>query len=80
VSEAVTAPLLRLERMLHGLSPFVVMPLFVLSNAGGRLEGVGSGGSVAFGVAAGLVVGKPLGITAAAFVAVRTSVAALPHA
>ena len=33
-SEAVTAPLLRLEHALHGFSAFVVMPLFAFSNAG----------------------------------------------
>lgn len=76
-SEAVVAPLLRLEHALHGFSAFVVMPLFALSNAGVRLES-GSLGLVALAVAVGLAVGKPLGITTAALVAVRMKVAALP--
>lgn len=77
-SEAVTAPLLRLEHALHGLSAFVVMPLFAFSNAGVHLPSSGSGGGVALGVAVGLAVGKPLGIMAAAFAAVNLRLAALP--
>jgi NhaA family Na+:H+ antiporter len=76
-SEAVTAPLLRLEHSLHGLSAFVVMPLFAFSNAGVELSG-STGGGVAVAVILGLVVGKPVGITAAAFVAARLRLGALP--
>lgn len=77
-SRRVTAPLMRLEHALHGLSAFVVMPLFALANAGValRLGGVETGTIMA--VAAGLVLGKPLGITGAAWLACRTGVAALP--
>jgi NhaA family Na+:H+ antiporter len=77
-SEAVTAPLLRLERALHGLSAFLVMPLFALSNAGVALARPQSGGDIALGVVLGLVVGKPLGITMAALAAVRLQLARLP--
>jgi Na+:H+ antiporter, NhaA family len=76
-SEGVTAPLLRLEHALHRLSAFVVMPLFALSNAGIWLSGA-AGGRVALAVMLGLVVGKPLGITVAALVAVRLRLASLP--
>lgn len=76
-SEEVTAPLLRLEHALHGLSAFVVMPLFAFSNAGVSLTG-SSGGSVTLAVILGLVIGKPLGITAAALAAVRLRLASLP--
>ena len=76
-SEGVTAPLLRLEHALHGLSAFVVMPLFALSNAGVWLSGA-AGGRVAFAVMLGLAVGKPLGITLAALAAVRLRFASLP--
>ena len=76
-SELVTAPLLRLEHGLHVLSAFVVMPLFALSNAGVTLTG-SLGGRVTVAVILGLAVGKPLGITAAAFAAVRLRLAALP--
>jgi Na+:H+ antiporter, NhaA family len=76
-SENVTAPLLRLEHALHALSAFVVMPLFALSNAGVDLTGA-SGGRVTLGVILGLVIGKPLGITGAAWLAVKWRIAALP--
>jgi NhaA family Na+:H+ antiporter len=76
-SEAVTAPLLRLEHALQRFSAFVVMPLFAFSNAGVSL-GDSSSGRVALAVVAGLVVGKPLGITIAAVAAVRLRLAALP--
>ncbi|MDP9200057.1 MAG: Na+/H+ antiporter NhaA, partial [Pseudomonadota bacterium] len=76
-SEGVTAPLLRLEHTLHGLSAFVVMPLFAFSNAGVSLSGA-AGGRVGLAVMLGLVVGKPLGITVAALAAVRLRVASLP--
>jgi NhaA family Na+:H+ antiporter len=76
-SEEVTAPLLRLEHALHGFSAFVVMPLFAFSNAGVELRGV-SGGGVTLAVILGLAVGKPLGITAAAWAAVRLRLASLP--
>ncbi len=77
-SEAVTAPLLRLEHALHGFSAFVVMPLFAFSNAGVSLSG-SIGGGVVLPVILGLAIGKPLGITAAAAAAVRWRLAALPE-
>lgn len=76
-SEAVTAPLLRLEHTLHGFSAFVVMPLFAFSNAGVDLGG-SAGGGVALAVILGLVVGKPVGITAAAIIAARLGLGRLP--
>jgi len=71
------APLLRLEHALHGVSAFVVMPLFALSNAGVVLGG-SSSARVTLAVVLGLVVGKPLGITVAAVMAVRWRLATLP--
>lgn len=78
VSEAATAPILRLEHALHKFSAFVVMPLFAFANAGVTIGGPILHVSVAFGVLAGLVIGKPLGITAAAFLAVKLGIAKLP--
>jgi NhaA family Na+:H+ antiporter len=75
--ELVTSPLLRLEHALHGLSAYAVMPLFALSNAGVGVNG-SSGGRVAAAVILGLAIGKPLGITAAAFAAVKLRLAELP--
>ncbi|MEO8520442.1 MAG: Na+/H+ antiporter NhaA [Acidobacteriota bacterium] len=76
-SEAVTAPLLRLEHALHGFSAYVVMPLFAFSNAGVHLGGAALNG-VTLAVFLGLTIGKPLGITVAAFAAVRLRLASLP--
>lgn len=76
-SEAVTAPLLRLEHALHGFSAFVVMPLFAFSNAGVGLNG-SFGDGVTLAAILGLAIGKPLGITGAALAAVRLGVASLP--
>lgn len=77
-SEGVTAPILRLEHALHNFSAFVVMPLFAFANAGVRISGPVEYASIGFGVLAGLIIGKPLGITAAAFVAVKSGIAKLP--
>jgi NhaA family Na+:H+ antiporter len=79
-SEGVQAPLLRLE---HGLHPVVasgIMPLFALANAGVDLSGLdlGAGRMVTLGVAAGLLVGKPLGILGACWLAIRQGWASLP--
>jgi NhaA family Na+:H+ antiporter len=57
------------ERLIHALHPWVafgVMPLFAFANAGVPLGGAsfaGDGLWLFFGIALGLVVGKPLGIT-----------------
>jgi NhaA family Na+:H+ antiporter len=77
-SEGVTAPLLRLEHALHGFSAFVVMPLFALANAGVGLS-ESSGGRVTLALILGLAIGKPLGITVAAWAAVRLRLAVLPE-
>ncbi len=77
-SEGVTAPILRLEHALHNFSAFVVMPLFAFANAGVRLTGPVQHAAIGVGVLAGLIIGKPLGITAAAFVAVKSGIAKLP--
>ena len=74
----VLAPLLRLEHALHGLSAFLVMPLFAFSNAGVTLSGLNVD-RVTLAVFLGLTLGKPLGITAASFAAVRSRVAGLPQ-
>lgn len=77
-SETATAPILRLEHGLHRLSAFAVMPLFAFANAGVQIGGPVPHAGVVFGVAAGLVIGKPVGILTACFVAVRSGLARLP--
>jgi NhaA family Na+:H+ antiporter len=78
--EAAQAPLQRMEHALHGVVSFVIMPLFALANAGVSLGGVAPAlrSPVAIGVALGLVLGKPIGIMLATFVAVRSGAADLP--
>jgi len=80
-SEGVRAPLLRLEHLLHGFVASAVMPLFAFANAGVELSVMsldGVGLRVAGGVAAGLLIGKPLGIFLASWLAVRLGWATLP--
>lgn len=72
----------RLQTRLHPLSSYVVLPLFALANAGVALgdgvlrEAVTS--TVALGIGAGLVLGKPLGIALACLLAVRLGLARMP--
>ena len=72
----------RLERELHPLVSYVVLPLFAFSNAGVSLVSAPVGGvfvdRVALGTALGLVLGKVLGIVGFSWVAVRLKLAALP--
>src|SRR5439155_19522834 len=78
-SEGVTAPILWLEHALHNFSAFVVMPLFAFANAGVRISGPVQHAAIGLGVMAGLVIGKPLGVTAAALAAVKSGLAKLPN-
>ncbi len=72
------SPLQRLENALHPWVAFGIMPLFALANAGVRLDPERMTDSVAIAVAAGLVIGKPLGILLFCRIALRLKVAALP--
>lgn len=75
--EAVS-PVERLIRALHPWVAFVVMPIFAVANAGVVLGGARSDGDYLWllaGVVAGLVVGKPLGIAAAALGASKLGIA-----
>ena len=75
----VTAPILTLEHTLHRFSAFVVMPLFAFANAGVKIGGPISNGRIALGILVGLLIGKPLGITLASWLAVKLRIAKLPH-
>jgi NhaA family Na+:H+ antiporter len=80
LSEKALPPLARLEHGLHGIVTFGIMPLFALANAGVDLRGGGAAlaSTVGLGVILGLVIGKPVGITLASWLAVRVGVASLP--
>ena len=76
-------PVTRIEAALHPWVAFGIMPLFALANAGVSLGGLSdelSGATgIALGVGLGLVVGKPLGIVAFSWLAVRFGLASLPR-
>lgn len=72
------SPLDRLETALHPWVAFGIMPLFALANAGVKVELSALADPVALAVAAGLVLGKPFGIVAFSFVAVKLGLARLP--
>jgi Na+:H+ antiporter, NhaA family len=75
-------PIEMLEHRLHPWSSLVVVPLFALANAGILLDsrslGRAADSAVAWGIVAGLVVGKPLGIVGATALARRIGVGRLP--
>jgi NhaA family Na+:H+ antiporter len=77
-STLATAPLLRLQHGLHWFTAFVVMPLFAFSNVGVTLHGA-SADRVTLAVILGLAIGKPLGITVAAWLVVATGLATRPQ-
>ena len=77
--EAGGSPLHRLE---HGLAPwvaFLVLPTFALFNAGGPLSGGELLAPVTLGVTLGLLVGKPLGVLGACWLATRLGLSSLPE-
>ena len=78
-SEAVTAPVLRLEHALHNFSAFVVMPLFAFANAGVKIDLSMQHIEIGLGVLAGLVFGKPIGIILAALIVVKAGIATFPQ-
>lgn len=78
----VQSPLQRLERQLHYFVAFTVMPIFALANAGvvlGGENGLDWTSRVIWGVALGLLIGKPLGISLFAWLALRLGLAQLPR-
>jgi NhaA family Na+:H+ antiporter len=75
------SPVARLQHALHPWVAFLIMPLFALANAGvplgeARLDPEGQ--RVLGGVVLGLVLGKPAGVLALSWLAVRLRLAALP--
>lgn len=77
----VQSPLQRLEHLLHNFVAFFVMPVFALANAGVSLGGADLEltNRVVLGVALGLLIGKPVGITLFSWLAVRLKIAQLPQ-
>jgi NhaA family Na+:H+ antiporter len=67
-----------LESRLHPWVSFGIMPLFALANAGIPLDSASPTDAVAVAVIAGLVIGKPVGITIFSALAVKLGIGKLP--
>jgi NhaA family Na+:H+ antiporter len=75
------SPLLTLEHALHPWVAYAILPLFAFANAGVSLTGVTLQSfthAVPMGIAAGLLVGKTLGVFGLTWIAIRTGIAKLP--
>lgn len=76
------SPLLRLEHALHPWVAFGVMPLFAFANAGLQFSSVSASDllhPIQLGIVLGLLLGKPIGIMSASWVAVRLRLGVLPE-
>lgn len=90
VVAALTIPMRRrdgnsmLENLEHGLAPwsaYLIVPIFGFANAGVSLQGLGVEAlldPLPYAIAAGLVIGKQLGIFSAVWIAVKTGFAQMP--
>ncbi len=79
--ELVESPLHRIEHRLQPWVVFFVMPIFAFSNAGVHILGnvaAAAKNSVSLGVALGLFLGKPVGISLFAWAATKTKLATRP--
>jgi Na+:H+ antiporter, NhaA family len=75
------SPLYRIEHTLQPWVSFIIMPLFAFSNAGVHVVGkIGAAAKhpITLGVALGLLLGKPVGISAFAWLAEKVRLAARP--
>ncbi len=76
------APVTRIQALLHPWVAFCIMPIFAFANAGIPLGGIDfahpGAPTVLMGVIAGLVLGKPVGIVMASWLAVQSGLCRLP--
>lgn len=75
------SPLKAVEHVLHPWVAFVVLPMFAFTNAGVALQGVTVATllqSVPLGIAAGLLLGKAVGVFGASWLLIRFAGARLP--
>jgi NhaA family Na+:H+ antiporter len=75
------SPLRNLEHDLHPTVAFIILPLFAFANTGIPLDGMRLEtllSSEPFGIAAGLFIGKQLGVFTFAWTAIRVGIASLP--
>ncbi|HWO73126.1 MAG TPA: Na+/H+ antiporter NhaA, partial [Dehalococcoidia bacterium] len=82
LSQGTEPPLDRLERAIHSWVSFAIVPLFALANAGVHVSAdvidAALESDISRGAALGLVLGKPLGIFAFTWLAVRLKLSELP--
>jgi NhaA family Na+:H+ antiporter len=78
VARETVSPLDYLMAALHAWVGFVILPVFALANAGVRLDASALTHPLALAVGAGLLLGKPLGIVAVSWAAVRLRISSLP--
>jgi NhaA family Na+:H+ antiporter len=77
-----TSPALKLEEALAGWVAFLIVPLFAFANAGVSLAGITVAillQPITLGVAAGLFIGKQVGIFGACWLGVKMGLARLPE-
>lgn len=82
VNEKAHTPLQKLEHNLHPVTAYFILPVFALSNAGVHIEGSITElmlHPISLGIMAGLVLGKFLGISLFAKLAVKMGWASLPE-
>jgi NhaA family Na+:H+ antiporter len=75
------SPSSRLEHWLHKPVSFLILPLFALANTGVTVDqyAIAQLGNLnSSGIALGLIIGKPLGVVAMCFIAVKCGVSGLP--
>ncbi|MGE7993826.1 Na+/H+ antiporter NhaA [Pseudomonas sp. NPDC089554] len=80
-SKQQASPLLTLEHALHPWVAYAILPLFAFANAGVSLAGVTFESfthPVPLGIAAGLLLGKMVGVFGLTWIAVKLRLAALP--
>jgi NhaA family Na+:H+ antiporter len=76
------ALLYQLEHALHPWVAFMILPIFAFANAGVSLQGISPSDllqPLPLGIAAGLFLGKQIGVLVATFVGVKSGIARLPE-
>lgn len=80
--DSAPSPLRHLEHSLHPWVAYLILPLFAFANAGVSFSGVSGDallGPVSLGIAAGLFIGKQLGVFSVVWLAVKLKLATLPQ-
>jgi NhaA family Na+:H+ antiporter len=76
------SPLMQLEHLLHPYVAFLILPLFAFANTGISLTGISPQSllhPVPLGIAAGLLIGKQVGVFGFAWLAIKLGLGKLPE-